>query len=92
MKTEIQTSYDLIAKRKPPGDRWCLTGDQVVHKSLTDALEAWFQQNQEQVSFRLDPLDSSLYVIREQQVEIKPEPVKTFSLYGEYSQTNESNE
>ena len=89
MKTEIQTNYDLIAKRVPPGDRWSLVGSEKVYKSLTDALEAWFQQNQEQVSFRLDPLDSSLYVIREQQVEIKPDPIRTFSLYGEYSQTNE---
>lgn len=91
MRTEIQTAYDLIATRKAPGDRWVLTGEQQIHKSLTDTLEAWFQQNQEQVSFRLDPLNSKLYVIREQEVEIKPEPVKTFSLYGEYSQGNESN-
>ena len=94
MRTEIQTTYDLIANRVPQGDRWRLVQDGangVIHKSLTDALEAWFQQNQEQVSFRLDPLNSKLYVIREQEVEIKPEPVKTFSLYGEYSQGNESN-
>ena len=89
MRTEIQTTYDLIANRKAPGDRWVLTTSSEVHKSLTDALEAWFSVNQEQVSFRLDPLNSKLYVIREAEVEIKPEPVKTFSLYGEYSQTNE---
>ena len=88
-RTEIETQYDLIAERVKPGDRWTLVGDRVVHKSLTDALEAWFSFNQEQVSFRLDPLDSKLYVIREEQVEIKPEPIKTFSLYGELSQTNE---
>ena len=89
VRTEIETQYDLIAERRKPGDRWSLVGERVVHKSLTDALEAWFQTNQEQVSFRLDPLDSKLYVIREQQVEVKPEPIKTFSLYGELSQTNE---
>ena len=63
--------------------------DPKIHKTLTDTLEAWFSVNQEQVSFRLDPLDSKLYVIREEQVEIKPEPIKTFSLYGKLSQTNE---
>jgi hypothetical protein len=89
VRTEIETQYDLIVERIKPGDRWSLVGERVVHKSLTDALEAWFSVNQEQVSFRLDPLDSKLYVIREQQVEVKPEPIKTFSLYGELSQTNE---
>ena len=88
-QTEIKTNYTLIAERVKPGDRWTLVGERVVHESLTDALEAWFQANQENASFRLDPLDSKLYVIREQQVEIKPEPIKTFSLYGELSQTNE---
>jgi len=91
VRTEINTQYDLIAERVKPGDRWRLVNDHdpVVHNSLTDALEAWFSINQEQVSFRLDPLNSKLYVIREEQVEIRPEPIKTFSLYGELSQTNE---
>ena len=89
IQTEINTQYDLIAERVKPGDRWRLVNDSKIHTSLTDALEAWFSINQEQVSFRLDPLDSKLYVIREEQVEIKPEPIKTFSLYGELNQTNE---
>ena len=89
IQTEINTQYDLIAERVKPGDRWRLVNDPKIHKTLTDTVEAWFSVNQEQVSFRLDPLDSKLYVIREEQVEIKPEPIKTFSLYGELSQTNE---
>lgn len=81
---------ELIAQRVPPGDKWQLTeGSPVVHQTLTDALEAWFQLKGEPVSFRLDPLDSKLYAIRTEEVEIKPEPVKTFSIYGEYSQINE---
>tara|TARA_B110000211_G_scaffold58929_1_gene65974 strand:- start:2548 stop:2829 length:282 start_codon:yes stop_codon:yes gene_type:complete len=90
-KTEIATQYDLIAERVKPGDRWRLVNDHdsVVHKSLTDVLEAWFSINQEEVSFRLDPLDSKLYAIRTEEVEIKPEPIKTFSIYGEYSQTSQ---
>jgi len=86
MKTEKKTSYELIATRVPPGDKWQLIDSQIIHKSLTDALEAWFQQNQEEVSFKLDPLDSKLYVIREEEIEVKVEPPKRFSLYGEYSQ------
>ena len=83
MQTEIETQYDLIAERVKPGDRWSLVGERVVHKTLTDTLEAWFSTNQEQVSFRLDPLDSKLYVIRNKEVEIKPPPVKSYSLYGD---------
>ena len=84
---------ELIANRAKDlgGDRWRLVeGDTVtVHQTLTDALEAWFQMKGEPVSFRLDPLDSKLYAIRTEEVEIKPEPAKTFSIYGEFSQINE---
>jgi hypothetical protein len=74
---------ELIANRQAPGDSWVLVGDKskVVHKSLTDALEAWFEQNQEKAEFRLAPLDSKLYVIRTE--EKKPEPPKRFNLYGD---------
>jgi hypothetical protein len=74
---------ELIATRQAPGDRWLLVGDktQTIHSSLTDALEAWFEQNQEKVEFRLAPLDSKLYVIRNQEKEIQPEPVKRFNIY-----------
>ena len=86
MKTENVVSYELIATRQPPGDKWLLTDDNTVYPSLTDSLEAWFQINQQNVAFKLDPLDSKLYIIREEEIEIKPEPPKRFSLYGEYSQ------
>jgi hypothetical protein len=74
---------ELIANRQAPGDSWVLVGDKskVVHKSLTDALEAWFEKNQEKAEFRLAPLDSKLYVIRTE--EKKPEPPKRFNLYGD---------
>jgi hypothetical protein len=84
---------ELIAQRATDlgGDRWRLVeGDTMtVHPTLTDALEAWFQMKGEPVSFRLDPLDSKLYAIRTEEVEVKPEPTRTFSIYGEYSQINE---
>lgn len=86
MKKETKVNYELIATRRPPGDKWSLEEQSVVYNSLTDTLEAWFQIHQENVSFKLDPLNSKLYVIREEEIEIKPEPPKRFSLYGEYSQ------
>ena len=85
MKVEQVEYNELIATRVPPGDQWVLVNDKskVIHKSLTDALEAWFEANQEKVEFRLAPLDSKLYVIRTEEKEIKPEPVKRFNIYGD---------
>ena len=86
MKVEQIEYNELIATRvKGQGDTWILVEDKnkVVHKSLTDALEAWFEKNQEQVEFRLAPLDSKLYVIRSEEKEIQPEPVKRFNIYGD---------
>ena len=86
MQTEIEEYNELIATRvKGQGDTWILVEDKnkVVHKSLTDALEAWFEVNQENVEFRLAPLDSKLYVIRSEEKEIQPEPIKRFNIYGD---------
>jgi hypothetical protein len=76
---------ELIATRVPPGDQWVLVADKskVIHKSLTDALEAWFEKNQTKAEFRLAPLDSKLYVIRSQEKEIQPEPAKRYNIYGD---------
>lgn len=84
MKTKTQEHLELIATRRAPGDSWILVGDNVVHNSLTEALEAWFQKSGEKAEFRLAPLDSKLYVIRTEEVEIKPEPPKKFNIYGDY--------
>ena len=86
MQVEIEEYNELIATRvKGQGDTWILVEDKnkVVHKSLTDALEAWFEVNQENVEFRLAPLDSKLYVIRSEEKEIQPEPVKRYNIYGD---------
>ena len=96
MNTETIENNDLIAIRVPPGDNWKLINSQgvaegITYSSLTDTLEAWFQKNGEAVHFRLEPLNSKLYAIRSEEIEIKPEPIKTFSLYGEFSQNNENN-
>jgi hypothetical protein len=84
MKTEKQEFLELIATRVPPGDRWTLVNDKVVYNTLTEALEAWFEKTGEKAEFRLAPLDSKLYVIRTEEVEIKPEPPKKFNIYGDY--------
>jgi len=76
---------ELIATRVPPGDRWSLVNEEKIHNSLTEVLEAWFEKNQEKAEFRLAPLDSKLYVIRNQEKEIQPEPPKRFNIYGDPS-------
>jgi len=81
---EKQEFLELIANRQAPGDSWVLVGDKVIHKSLTEALEAWFQKTGEKAEFRLAPLDSKLYVIRSEEVEIKEPELKKFSIYGDY--------
>jgi hypothetical protein len=85
MKVEKVEYNELIATRVPPGDQWVLVNDRnkVIHKTLTDALEAWFEANQEKAEFRLAPLDSKLYVIRNKEREIQPEPIKHFNIYGD---------
>ena len=83
MKKEVKEFNELIATRVPPGDQWSLVDDSKVYKSLTDALQAWFEKTGEKAEFRLAPLDSKLYVIRNKEVEIKPLPVKSYSLYGD---------
>ena len=85
MKVEKVEYNELIATRVPPGDQWVLVNDKnkVIHKSLTDALEAWFEMTQEKAEFRLAPLDSKIYIIRSEEKEIQPEPIKRFNLYGD---------
>jgi hypothetical protein len=87
MRVEKVEYNELIATRVPPGDQWVLVNDKnkVIHKSLTDALEAWFETNQEKAEFRLAPLDSKIYVIRSEEKEIQPEPIKRFNIYGDPS-------
>ena len=84
MKVETHEFLEIIAHRQPPGDRWTLMGDKIVYNSITEALEAWFQKTGEKAEFRLAPLQGKLYVIRTEEVEIKPEPPKRFNIYGEY--------
>lgn len=73
----------LIAQRVPPGDRWLLVDDsnRIIHNSLTDVLEAYFQKIQKQCEFRLVPLKGELYMITTE--EVAPPPPRKFNIYGD---------
>jgi hypothetical protein len=73
---------DLVLERVPPGDRWTpVSGDtKMVLPSLTDALEYIYQREGHR-DFHLAALDGKVYAVEE--VEVTPEPPKTFNLYGE---------
>ena len=77
-----QEVYTLIAKRYPPGDSWKLIDDKVIHKSLTEALEAYYQKTQTAYDFKLSPLKGEIYIITNEMV--IPDPPKKFNIYGDY--------
>jgi hypothetical protein len=85
-KTEIQEKLFEIAQRVPPGDQWKVNNVNAVQKSLTDALEAWFQiATVKPKAFRLDLAQGKLFAILPEEVEIQePEP-KKYSIYGDYT-------
>jgi len=82
METEIIEQTELALKRVPPGDKWVFanaTKSSLVYPSLTDALEAWYQ-NTGDTQFYIDARKGTVEIVIEQEVE---KPVKKFSLYGE---------
>ena len=83
MAKQIKEYNTLIATRQPPNDRWLLVGDDKIHNSLTDTLEAFFQKVKEPCEFRLAPLKGELYVITTQEAQIKEIPPKRFNIYGD---------
>ena len=85
MKTKVVERNEVIATRVPPGDRWTLVDDskKIIHKSLTDALEAYLNTSGFKGEYRLAPLDSKLYAIKTSEEEVKPEPVKKYNIYGD---------
>jgi len=88
METEIIENSLLIANRQPPGDRWRLADEPngIIYTSITDALQAYMDKTGFKGHYRLEPLNSKLYAISKEEVEIKPEPIKRYSIYGEYSE------
>ena len=85
MKTKVVERNELIATRVPPGDRWTLVDDskKIIHKTLTDTLEAYLNTTGFKGEYRLAPLDSKLYAIKTSEEEIRPEPVKKYNIYGD---------
>ena len=86
-ETKVIEEYILIARRVPPGDKWRLVAnepDGPVHNTLTDALEAYMTKTGFRGDYKLAPLKSELYAISTDEVEVKPEPEKRYSIYGEY--------
>ena len=81
MEKEIKQEKELVLKRVPPGDRWIFatTPKGTVWPSLTDALEAWYQ-NTGDTNFFIEARDGTVHIIKEEEVD---KPVKRFSLYGE---------
>ena len=81
MEIEVKEQKELILKRVPPGDRWVFAdGSQKdIYPSLTDALEAWYQENGD-TNFYIEARNGTVEIIRQEEVE---KPVKRFSLYGE---------
>ena len=84
-KIEVKEKLIEIGSRVPPGDQWKMSNVNAAQKSLTDALEAWFQISTiKPKAFRLDLAQGKLYAILTEEVEIKePEP-KKYSIYGDY--------
>ena len=85
MKTKVIERNEVIATRVPPGDRWSLVEDpkKVIHKSLTDTLEAYLMSTNFKGEYRLAPLDGKLYAIKSTEEEVVPEPVKKYNIYGD---------
>lgn len=82
MDIEIKEQKELVLKRVPPGDRWVFanaTKSSLVYSSLTDALEAWYQ-NTGDTNFYIEARKGTVHIVKQEEVEI---PVKRFSLYGE---------
>tara|TARA_R100000479_G_C6338400_1_gene184318 strand:- start:536 stop:775 length:240 start_codon:yes stop_codon:yes gene_type:complete len=70
-----------VLERVPPGDRWKPVGKtDIVFESLTDGLEWCFQETGCR-DYYLAAFDGKAYSI--DKIEKKPEPIKTFNLYGE---------
>jgi len=81
MEKEIKQEKELVLKRVPPGDRWIFatTPKGTIWPSLTDALEAWYQ-NTGDTNFFIEARNGTVHIIKEEEVEV---PLKRFSLYGE---------
>jgi hypothetical protein len=86
MKIEIQEKLIEIASRiKGKGDTWEVLSVTEPQKSLTEALEAWFQiATIKPKAFRLDLAQGKLFAIFPEEVTIEEPQPKKYNIYGEY--------
>ena len=71
---------ELIATRVAgKGDTWKLIKGDTEYPSLTETLEVYFQNTGDKCSFRLEPLNSKLFAIKQG----TPQPPKRFNIYGD---------
>lgn len=81
MEKELKEQKQLVLKRVPPGDRWEFANgsSNTIYPSLTEALEAWFQNNGD-TQFFMDARKGTVEIVSQIQVE---KPITKYSLYGE---------
>lgn len=98
MEKKVVEKNIRIARRIPPGDRWKIELEEgytimatftdaqkeKIHSSLTEVLEAYMTLTGWKGEYRLAPLKGELYIIQNEEQEIKPVPEKKYSIYGEY--------
>jgi len=87
MEKKVVEKNILIARRMPPGDRWKLEIEEAkekTHGSLTETLEAYMVLTGFRGEYRLAPMKGELYIVQNEEQEIKPVPEKKYSIYGEY--------
>ena len=85
-KTITQEKLIEIGSRVPPGDQWKMINVNQVQKSITDALEAWYQlATIKPKAFRLDLAQGKLYAIVPEEVELEEPKPKKYSIYGDYT-------
>lgn len=72
-----------VAKRVPPGDRWSLTSKPVdTYDSLTEMLQ-YLYELYKTTEFHVDAGKGLICIYRTEEVEVKAESPKEFSLYGD---------
>lgn len=87
MEIKTEENNILIARRVPPGDRWRLLSNEPegpINSTLTDTLEAYMVKTEFKGDYRLSPLKGKLFAIQTNEIEVKLEPIKQYSIYGEF--------
>lgn len=81
MEKELKEELIVVLRRVPPGDRWVFadSSNKSIYPSLTDALEAWYEETGD-TQFYIDARQGTVESVVRKEIE---KPVKRFSLYGE---------